>query len=623
MPLNPTLLGRKVWTYDMEVFPNWYCCTVSDGERFMVFQPGQMGTLKELISDRVILAGFNCFEYDDPILAALLANPNMTPASVCALSALLIDDANPDNRERIFRLRYADRPWFASIDVFQLLNGKASLKELACRIHAPDVRETPYAFDAPLPAEGVQQVIDYCKTDVMNTTILLHKHWEKVTLREKLDEQFNIGARIYHLPEQGIAQAVFVGNYRKRSTEPMNSAALRTLAGSNAANRVREWKLSDIMPSMRFTTNDFLSLYSRMWCNWSAVRLNETGTAWALKNPSGVGDKVCQVRLADRMFQLGVGGLHSIDHAGRWDSNDRKLIIDLDVTSYYPSIIINRKLEPAHWDGQFSSDMRTLRDQRVAAKRAGDKVTAEALKIVVNSTFGKLNDFYSPFRSVPDALRVTVGGQMYLLRLIELLHSAGARILSANTDGVTIMWERDMVEMFLDSIIAEWQHETGFELERADYTSYARRDVNNYVAISTTGKIKTKGAFHTDTGKGDGLVVKNAAIAALTGRGTVASAIAAAKPTDFVFYQRCRNGGEMYHGDMKVGRLARWVVVRPPGGGQLRRKNPAGNWANIADAESVALCMELSQIDSLALDLDWYAAQAQALVDSTRFAHRP
>jgi hypothetical protein len=617
--LNPTFLGRKVWTYDIEVYPNWYCCVISDGERFMVFRPGQFHTLKAMVNDRVILAGFNNHSYDDPIMSALLANPDMKPENVLALSAMLI---NETDRDRVFRLRYSDRVWFCSIDVFQILNGKASLKEFACREGSTDVREAPFDFNQPLPAEGINEVVDYCKQDVANTTMLLHKHWEKVALRAHLDEKYQVGKRIYCLPEQGIAQAVMVGNYRRRSVEPVNSMQLRQLAQDNRDNHVREWKLDQIIPAVSFDTEEFQRLYVDMGYRWSAVRLNETGTAWALKNQMGIKDEACRVQLAGREFQIGVGGLHSIDFPGRWSSNDEKVIIDLDVTSYYPSIIINRKLEPAHWDGHFSADLRVIRDERVAAKRAGDKVTAEALKIVINSTFGKLNDFYSPFRSVPDALRVCVGGQMYLLRLIELLHMHGARVLSVNTDGVTVMWERATADLLLSSIVQQWESETGFELERNDYAVYARRDVNNYVAITDKGKVKTKGAFCAETGKGDGLVIKNAAIAALTGKGSIVDAMTAAKTTDFVFYQKCKNGGSLYHGEHEIGKLVRWVVVHDVFGGPIRRKNPNHSWANLPNADSASLCLNLRDIDPLTINTDWYCRQAHDLVESTRFAHK-
>ena len=56
-------------------------------------------------------------------------------------------------------------------------------------------------------------------------------------------------------------------------------------------------------------------------------------------------------------------------------------------------------------------------DTRMEAKKAGDKATANALKLVVNSTFGasgdKYNDLYDPlmFRSV------CMYGQLYLIYL--------------------------------------------------------------------------------------------------------------------------------------------------------------------------------------------------------------
>jgi hypothetical protein len=630
----PELCGRKVYAYDMEIYPNWYCLTVTDGEQHMCFDPLTMHTFLGFINKGTILAGYNSFKYDDVLLGELwdLASEDRSLQEapwLRSLSDMLIADREAD-REKIFRRVYAKRPWFASIDVFQLLNGKSSLKEQSCRAHVADVREAPYDFMKPLPEtkKAHDAVLHYCKIDSANTATLLKQKWELVLLREKLNKQFSLGEGIYRLPEQGIAQNVFVSLYKARNPGE-TTADMRAAAAKNPDNVAKAWPLTAII-SQRVTFGsmpggELLTLLRKS----KAVALNDTRTSWDLDLGaiSRVPKKMNQVRLWGVDYQLGVGGLHSIDGPGRWDADQFDglySIVDLDVTSYYPSIMITEKLEPKHWDGRFSADMRTLRDQRVAAKKRGDKVVADALKIVINSTFGKLNDAWSPFRSIPDAMRVTVNGQLFLLMLIErLTEFDDVEVLSANTDGVTCRIATSFADRIVKDVTEWFKKVTDMDLEETRYRKYSRRDVNNYVAVTVEGKVKSKGAFCADTGKGDGLVIKKAAVAYLLHGTPVADTVKAAAPTDFIFYQRCRNGGGLYFAGKPIGGLGRWVTAVPMLGEPLRRKNPQGTWATLPNADCVSLCLALSDLDPAVIDRGWYVEQAQALVDSTLTPSHP
>lgn len=631
----PELGGRKVYAYDMEVYPNWYCLTVTDGETHMCFDPSTMHTFCGFLNKGVVLAGYNSFKYDDVLLAKIydFSTDDMGAQEplggwagfLRGISDMLIGDRSADH-DRIFKLVYANRPWFASIDVFQLFNGKLSLKENACRDNAPDVREAPYDFMQPLPdtKKAHDAVMHYCKIDSANTARLLVKKWELVKLRETLDIEFGLGEGVYRLPEQGIAQNVFVNLYKHRNRGARIND-MREASRLNPDNHKKEWPLTSIISKkVKFGSipgGDLLALMQK----GRAHALNDTLTSWDLDlGPiSRVPKKQNRIKFFDCHYQLGVGGLHSIDGPGRWDAeafDGRYAIVDLDVTSYYPSIMINERLEPKHWDGSFSHDMRVLRDKRVAAKKAGDKVTADALKIVINSTFGKLNDAWSPFRSIPDAMRVTVNGQLFLLMLIEWLTAQDdmvVEILSANTDGVTCLMNAPYAEAAIKAATA-WFHEaTGMDLEATHYRKYCRRDVNNYVAVTTDGKVKAKGAFLVDSGKADGRCIKTAAVAHLLYGAKISKTIKDSQPTDFIFYQRCRNGGSLFWDGEPIGGLGRWLVSPAVLGAPLKRQNPQGDWTTLPNADSVSLCLDIRNLDPALIDYHWYAEQAQALVDST------
>lgn len=619
--------GESIIVADLETFSNWFCVAVSNGESSRVFashRPGEIRALAAHVNSKnMVLAGFNNLKYDDVILRAIVANPAITPAQVNQLSTRIIEPRGLAEKDANFKAVYSKTPWAYSIDVFQLLNGKGSLKEHACRNDAKDVGESPYPFNQPLPAEGYSAVERYCSIDVANTLDRLLHLWPMVELRTTLDALFDIGDRIYCLSEQGIAQATFLKLHRDRTDQ--YAAEIRTLAKESPDNLAREWDPAVIISKrVTFTTAPFRKILKTISLG-GFVSLTPDGSKWELATifPEDLTPTLAGVRV-----QLGVGGLHTLDRPATFRADAKTMIVDLDVTSYYPSILIVERLFPAHMGPGFVDDMRRLRDMRVAAKKAGHKIVADALKIVVNAAFGKLNDVWSPLRSVPSFLRVVVNGQLFLLMLIERLHLAGFTIISANTDGVTFQCPRTPVsETRLASLVAGWEAETGHALERTDYSVYARRDVNCYVAADTAGDIKVKGAFclqphqgyglkvkaGPDNTKGDGLIVRRAAIAFLINGTPIAETVKTARPEELIYYLRCKNGGTLVVGEAPVGKLARWYVGI--NGEQLIRVNPNGSKAKIPNGESAIMRMNTEE-PMLDVDFAHYIAEAEALAAS-------
>ena len=135
-------------------------------------------------------------------------------------------------------------------------------------------------------------------------------------------------------------------------------------------------------------------------------------------------------------------------------------------------------------------------EQRMKAKKAGDTSTANALKLVANTTYGamlnKYNDLYDPLMG----RSVCITGQLFLLELANHLRAdcETLEIVQLNTDGIMISFDDREYEKVLE-ITKEWQERTGFELEEDKIKSIAQKDVNNYVEIPYEGKPKIKGGY--------------------------------------------------------------------------------------------------------------------------------
>lgn len=93
-------------------------------------------------------------------------------------------------------------------------------------------------------------------------------------------------------------------------------------------------------------------------------------------------------------------------------------------------------------------------------------------------------------------MSITLNGQLLLSMLCEQLADI-SQILQANTDGVTIKIHKSKMDRMYE-ICKEWEDLTQLELEYAEYSKMVIRDVNNYMAVYTNGKIKYKGTFEID-----------------------------------------------------------------------------------------------------------------------------
>jgi hypothetical protein len=192
-------------------------------------------------------------------------------------------------------------------------------------------------------------------------------------------------------------------------------------------------------------------------------------------------------------LDFGVGGIHGSLSSKAFKENATYMIRDADVASMYPNIAISNNVYPLHLTKKFCEIYKDVYEQR----KSFPKGSAEngVMKLALNGVYGDSNNQYSPFYDPAYTMSITVNGQLSLCLLIEkLLTIEGLKLAQANTDGLTVAMRRDTEDQY-KQICAEWQKQVGLELEFADYSAMWIRDVNNYIAQYTNGKLKNKGAY--------------------------------------------------------------------------------------------------------------------------------
>jgi hypothetical protein len=201
--------------------------------------------------------------------------------------------------------------------------------------------------------------------------------------------------------------------------------------------------------------------------------------------------KEVKIIIGSSSYQIGIGGIHS-------QEANRKVIgnlIDSDVTSFYPSIILEQNIAPDNMGQAYRSIYKDWFDTRIAHKAAKtEPVLVLALKNFLNGLFGKYGDQYSMVFSPKFLIQTTLTGQLALLMLIEMLESNGISVVSANTDGIVSNIPDDKQDIYKKTV-AEWEQITGFNMEFTEYSELYNQSVNSYIALCKNGKVKLKGKF--------------------------------------------------------------------------------------------------------------------------------
>jgi hypothetical protein len=474
-------MKQKRYCYDIEVYPNFFSITFLDidtQERdvFVIYKSRNDGEkLDEFLNRDILLYGYNNISYDSAILEHVLEN--YTSLSVLGdvfdLSMKIISDDSPYG----YRNRKTGNDYiFKQIDLMKIMAFDklgVSLKQIAINLRWHRIQDLPYPPTHIVEPDEVPIILDYNLNDTLITHELYKAMLDIVVLREKLSELYAVD--LTSASDSKIANVLLEDFYKKQNANIDTIRGLRTVR--------YQLILSECFgKNIEFLTNKLNRIK------------NEMGNTVVREKNDFKFDK--KIEFGCTEYRLGVGGLHSVDTEGIFETNDEYIIRDADVASYYPNIMIVNKIIPAHLQEDFIEVLKQITAERLSAKKK-DKVKADGLKITINSIFGKLGSNTFWLYDPKALLSVTVSGQLYLLMLIESLVLAGIQVISANTDGIVCKVPRNM-EGYYNQICKWWQDKTGFSLEYTDYEFYARTDVNNYLTKKADGHVKTKGRYLTE-----------------------------------------------------------------------------------------------------------------------------
>lgn len=474
----------KTFAYDIEVFSNLFSLTainVDDENDEYIFYIGldrkDYSDLLKFLENEFIFVGYNNFQYDDCILRFIqnYRKDNLNK-DLFELSSKLIDDGFKMDKE-ILGLRYPKNTIYSwkSVDLMKILGFDKlliGLKQVAVNLKYPKIQDIPIDPSSSVKSNQLDMVLSYNKNDVLITKRL----YEKITPIRKLREELG---KIYPIDfssasDSKIANLIFEHVY---STEMhMDIRALRTMRTPREKVLLGEC----VAKFVNFQSSELKEMLKRISSTWvyayNDYRYRES------------------IYFANCGFSLGVGGLHTEDAPGIFDTDEHYIIQDCDVASYYPNLIINNNFYPEHLGPNFIQVLKKITAERLQAKKDKNKVKADGLKITANASFGKLGSQFFWLYDPKQFLSTTISGQMGLLMLIEGMYMNGIEVISCNTDGVVCRIDRKLENKYYE-IAHAWEKATNLELDFTEYKKYVRRDVNSYITEKMDGDTKEKGAF--------------------------------------------------------------------------------------------------------------------------------
>jgi len=500
--------NKKFWIMDYETIVNCFVAVFTDyssNQTHTFIINRDKNDLKELLSflkdnkqhDDWHL-GYNNLAFDSQITEFILQfekelldrDSDEITASIAQYASEVIRRSNTGE--------FLDYPEFKlsikCIDIFKLnhwdnMAKRSSLKWIQYSMDWYNVEEMPHHHTKPVMDDTtLELIVNYCINDVNSTKqIFLYKNAKgerpmaaQINLRAELSTTYKVP--LYSASEPRISKEIFLfflsQKLKKTKKEIRQMRTYRDFV--NIKNI--------ILPSVNFETPEFKSVH-----NWFKNLVVDT------KLYDDKDDKIKGPRY--RMIyknvptDFGLGGLHGCIKSGIYKSGQGKIILSVDVTSYYPNLAIRNQWSPAQIPKKdFCELYEWFFEER---KKYSKKDPLNYLfKIILNSTYGLSKERNSFLYDPELTFKITVNGQLQLAMLYEMIVTKIPNIqpLMQNTDGLEFLVDEEHEELFF-KICKEWELLTSLQLESAKYDKMIIGDVNNYIAVYDNNEVKCKGRF--------------------------------------------------------------------------------------------------------------------------------
>ena len=686
-----------IWVYDIETYKHCFlfCAEWYKSNRSRIFEisnrKNEVEELLEFLRNVVRhghrLVGFNNQGFDYPVIHYIMmksrqskisGNPlEITSEELYNYGTAIITATDQE------RWNYIPKPkdvLIPQVDLFKIhhfdnVARSTSLKMLEFNMRSPNIEDLPYAVDAELTSEEMDNLVKYNIHDVKETKKFLKHSLEAIKFREELTEKYGFDCTNFN--DTKVGKEYFI-----RKLEEENPGCCYIYSkGRRTINQTKRDKIEFkglLFDYLKFDRPEFKALHK--WfseqvitetkgvftdilesdlgevAQYANLRMKrqklfkkpteeqiakfkkEKPLCWVdevqLKS-GGISYWLCW-NVADTLnlmidgvqYDYGTGGIHGAVPNTTILSDDEYVIIDADVSSMYPNLAIANRVYPEHLGETFCDIYQEVYLER--KKYPKNSPENAVMKLALNGVYGDSNNQYSPLYDPTYTMAITVGGQLSLSMLADmLLKIEDCKIFYLNTDGLTVKIKRNLVDSYYD-VCKQWESITKLELEYVEYSAMYQRDVNNYISVLSDGRVKRKGSYEYD-GLGwhqnhSALVIPMAAEHEILGRGCSKEFILSHKDEyDFMLRAKVPRNSRLvldmgnleipqqnicrYYPSKSGGKL---VKIMPPlkGKEEERRIGVDKEW-------NVTVCNDMSKF-KWDIDYDYYISEARKLIDAVK-----
>lgn len=477
--------------YDFEVFKyDWLVVAidpVNDEKHFIVNDPKKLYQFYKQHKEDIWI-GFNSRGYDQHILKGIISG--FDPYKI---SQWIIEK---DKNGYQFN---------SAMNKLQLYNYDVSkgqtdygLKTLEAFM-GNNIKETsvPFNINRKLTPEEISETIKYCTHDVEQTIKVFLERKDEFDTHVGMINEFGLGVENINKTVPQLLSIILGAERVNGRNDDYNIRVPETLKLTKY-HEVAEWFINSYECCIgeldeeyqaakealetgvrnKKKLNDMKKLVDNYECNYEKTFASYFYNRGLNIDVAGV----------DHTFAW--GGVHAATPKYNYTCKADELLIMADVTSLYPSLMIEYDLQSRSIKDK--TIFKRIYDTNVEMKRTGDK-RRPIYKLACNMTYGSMGDVYNNLYDKLHQNLVCVFGQLLLLDLIEKLEPH-CELIQSNTDGILFKIKRKDFEL-VDDIVYEWETRTRLSMEFTYAKKIFQKDVNNYVMVTTDGKVKSKGAY--------------------------------------------------------------------------------------------------------------------------------
>jgi hypothetical protein len=477
---NEALTKQTIYIYDIEVFKKDNLFVFRDyfTKEWTVIHNNLDALRKFYLANRdSLFVGYNSHSYDSNVMRAYLQGKNPFHVSKAIIES--------DDRSLVYKMFDTKKTPLFGMDLYQDNRG-FSLKEHSAFMGI-NIKETDVDFDLDRELTEEEQVLNelYCKNDVLAT--------------EKRFEQ-NIGMLVAK-----AAIALYFGLDKMALSMTNANLTAELLGAEKTPDRGDELDKYELPEDFEIASETIRQAF--MTDEFEA-------------NDKGHASISLDVPRRDVTEVLGVGGIHgakeSFIHVGNFHARD--------VGSLYPNTMVLFDYLSRNIPEEKRHIYQMLLDERMEAKYSNKEFTEikgvqiptklliNGYKLPLNTKYGAMGAEFNKLYDPRMRLLVCITGQMAMWDLLEKIENH-ATIIQSNTDAHYYIPFSEEDEKAIDDIANDWMKRTGYTLDDDPFKAIFQKDVNNYLAVTSDGKVKFKGAIGLTNGlKVSKAIVSNAFI---------------------------------------------------------------------------------------------------------------